>query len=119
MSKIELPAGHRLIGYSLSRCVLDIIEERVDLDQVDMIVARTRFDPEDNVHWKGIWKGYTVPNGWSDHTWANHLEREEDFRSLVVTLYGQDKLYQPRREGLFPRRRLQHWQAVYNLEGLN
>ena len=40
-----------LIGLSYSRCVLDIVEERVDVDDVLVIIARTDFDPRNNDQW--------------------------------------------------------------------
>ena len=35
------------IGLSYSRCVLDIVEERVDINDVLVIIARTKFDPNE------------------------------------------------------------------------
>lgn len=38
------------VGTSLSRCVRDIYEDVVDIDDVLVIVARTDFDPENDTH---------------------------------------------------------------------
>ena len=48
------------IGLSYSRCVLDIVEGRVDIEDVLVVVARTNFDPTDDTQWTGIWQGYTL-----------------------------------------------------------
>ena len=46
------------IGLSYSRCVRDIVDGKVDLDDVLVIIARTDFDPHDDDQWKSIWVGY-------------------------------------------------------------
>jgi hypothetical protein len=50
------------VGTSLSRCVKDIYEGVVDIDNVLVIVARTDFDPADNKQWTSIWEGYAGGN---------------------------------------------------------
>ena len=39
------------IGLSFSRCVLDIVEGRVDIDDVLVVIARTDFDPHNDSQW--------------------------------------------------------------------
>ena len=39
------------IGLSFSRCIRDIVECRVDYDDVLVIVTRTDFDPHNDNHW--------------------------------------------------------------------
>jgi len=39
------------VGSSLSRCVRDIYEGTVGIDDVLVIVARTDFDPENDTQW--------------------------------------------------------------------
>ena len=58
------------IGLSYSRCVLDIVDGTVDIDDVLLIIARTDFDPHDDEQWKGIWEGY---GGGQDLAMAWHL----------------------------------------------
>jgi len=43
------------IGLSYSRCILDIVEGRVDIEDVLVLITRTDFDPRDDVQWTGIW----------------------------------------------------------------
>ena len=57
------------IGLSYSRCVLDIIEGRVNIDDVLVLITRTNFDPNVDEQWTGIWQGYTM-GGLSNPEWA-------------------------------------------------
>ena len=45
------------IGLSYSRCVRDIVDGTVDIDDVLVLITRTDFDPRDDTQWQGIWKG--------------------------------------------------------------
>jgi len=107
------------IGLSYSRCVLDIVEGRVDIDDVLVIIARTDFDPHNDNQWKGIWQGY---GGGSDTNlmrgyfgginpeWAGHADQDEDrFRSVSIELWETGKLHQPRKFGASPRRMPHYW----------
>ena len=58
------------IGLSLSRCMRDIVEARVDYDEVLVIISRTDFDPHNDANWKGIWQGYRY-GGLSNAEWAD------------------------------------------------
>jgi hypothetical protein len=42
------------IGLSFSRCLRDIVDGKVDIDDVMVIIARTDFDPRVDVEWKDI-----------------------------------------------------------------
>jgi hypothetical protein len=46
------------IGLSYSRCVRDIVDGVVDIDDVLVLITRTDFDPRDADQWQGIWVGY-------------------------------------------------------------
>ena len=39
------------IGLSYSRCIRDIIEGKVEIDDILIIIARTDFDPRDDKQW--------------------------------------------------------------------
>lgn len=43
------------IGLSYSRCVRDIVDGVVDIDDVLIIISRTDFDPRNDVQWESIW----------------------------------------------------------------
>jgi hypothetical protein len=100
------------IGLSYSRCVLDIVEGRVSMDDVLVLITRTDFDPRDDMQWTGIWQGYTL-GGMSNPEWADydfHNKDDEDkFRSVSCMLYEDGKMHQPRKFGARPRRRPEIW----------
>ena len=100
------------IGLSYSRCILDIVEGRVDMDDVLVLITRTDFDPRDDTQWAGIWDGYTL-GGMSNPEWANYdfnnKDDEDKFRSVSIMLYEDGKMHQPRQFGAHPQRRPEIW----------
>jgi len=100
------------IGLSYSRCVLDIVEGRVDMEDVLVLITRTDFDPRDDEQWAGIWSGYCL-GGLSNPEWAdydfNNKDHEDKFRSVSNMLYEDGKMHQPRKFGAHPRRRPEIW----------
>jgi len=80
-----------LVGLSYSRCVKDIVLEKVDPDDVLVIVTRTMFDPTNDEHWNAIWDGYI-----SSYIWADQINNETKFKDVTIELYHQGKLHQPR-----------------------
>ena len=100
------------IGLSYSRCVLDIVEGRVDMEDVLVLITRTDFDPRDDTQWTGIWQGYTL-GGLSNPEWADYdlhnKDHEDKFRSVSCMLYEDGKMHQPRKFGARPQRRPEIW----------
>lgn len=100
------------IGLSFSRCVRDIVDGVVDIDDVLVVIARTDFDPNDNDQWSGIWAGYgggSNPGGlWNNPEWAGY-EDEDRFRSVTIELWESGKFHQPRKFGAHPKRRPEIW----------
>lgn len=102
------------IGSSLSRCVKDIYEGIVDIDNVLVIVARTDFDPENDAHWTSIWEGYAGGNSkgslYSQPEWSSiPVEDEQKVRDICVKLKRWGKLHQPRQYGAHPQRLAHYW----------
>ena len=107
------------IGLSYSRCIRDIVEGRVDIDDVLVVIARTDFDPHDDKQWRGIWEGYsggsTAPSmlglfSGSLPEWAGTTAEDEDlYRSATIELWEQGKFHQPRKFGAHPQRRPEYW----------
>jgi len=103
------------IGLSNSRCIRDIVEGKVDIQDVLVIIARTDFDPRDNEQWESIWRGYGGGNGgrgsiWSRPEWADYEAEDEDrFRSVSIELWESGKLHQPRQFGSNPGRLPYYW----------
>ena len=83
------------VGLSFSRCLRDIIEGKVEYDNVLVIVSRTNLDPHNDNHWNSIWEGYTT-GGYSHPEWKDHKDKNDEFRKLAVRLYDCGKLHQPR-----------------------
>jgi hypothetical protein len=102
------------IGLSLSRCLRDIYQGRVDSHDVLVIIARTLFDPNDNEQWADIWSGYggggQMGDGFSNPEWIDIPDKEEGaFRHLVTEMYNAGLIHQPRQFGAYPRRRDEIW----------
>jgi len=105
------------IGLSYSRCVRDIVDGRVDINDVLVLITRTDFDPHDDKQWSGIWIGYGggTENAYSrgffsqsNPEWAGYHD-EDQFRSVSIELWETGKLHQPRKFGAKPARRPEIW----------
>jgi hypothetical protein len=105
------------IGLSYSRCVKDIVDGVVDINDVLVIISRTDFDPHNDDQWKGIWISYGggTDNGpttgfysMSHPEWAGYTD-EDRFRSVSIELWETGKLHQPRKFGAHPSRRPEIW----------
>jgi len=118
------------IGLSYSRCVRDIVEGTVDINDVLVIIARTDFDPRDDKQWEGIWQGYGAGSdgnmmrgffGGSHPEWAGYTDADENrFRSVSIELWESGKFHQPRKFGAYPTRRSEYWlEAVLPSEELD
>jgi len=102
------------IGLSYSRCVKDIVDGVVDIDDVLVIIARTNFDPNDDEQWKNIWEGYggggTFGGIFNASEWMAHgAEDELKFRNVSQHLWNEGKIHQPRKFGAKPSRRPEIW----------
>ena len=92
----------------------DIVEARVDYDDVLVIIARTDFDPHDDAHWNAIWDGYRY-GGMSNPEWAGaepnatDEEASEIYRNVAIRLYDNGKIHQPRQFGARPARLPYYW----------
>jgi hypothetical protein len=97
------------IGLSYSRCVRDIVDGVVDINDVLIVIARTNFDPNDDEQWAGIWAGYRI--GFMSHPeWADYPDEDEDrFRAVSIQLWSDGKLHQPRKFGAHQVRRPEIW----------
>ena len=107
------------IGLSYSRCVKDIVDGKVMIDDVLVIITRTDFDPNNNDQWQAIWQGYAGGSdanlmrgffGGSNPEWSDYGDEDEDlFRSVTIELWETGKLHQPRKFGARPARRPEIW----------
>jgi hypothetical protein len=102
------------VGLSYSRCVRDIVDGVVDINDVLIIIARTDFDPRIDDQWKNIWVGYgggqNIGSSWSNPEWHGYgPERESEFREVSIELLESGRLHQPRKFGAYPSRRPEIW----------
>ena len=107
------------IGLSYSRCVRDIVDGRVAIEDVLVLITRTDFDPHNDQQWQGIWIGYgggtenVYTRGFfsnSNPEWAGTTnEDEERYRSVSIELYDTGRMHQPRQFGAKPARRPEIW----------
>ena len=100
------------IGLSYSRCIKDIVDGTVDINDVLVVIARTDFDPRDDEQWKNIWNGYgggqNASSIWSNPEWTGYTD-EARFREVSIELWDEGKLHQPRKFGAHPARRREFW----------
>ena len=98
------------IGLSYSRCVRDIVDGVVDINDVLVLITRTDFDPHNDEQWQEIWQGYHQRNGWSNPEWSRYTNEDQDrFRNISIELYDTGKMHQPRKFGAHPARRPEIW----------
>jgi hypothetical protein len=102
------------IGLSYSRCVRDIVDGTVDINDVLVLITRTDFDPHNDEQWASIWQGYgggqTFGSPFSNPEWIDYPAEDEDrFRSVTIELWEQGKFHQPRKFGAHPSRRSEIW----------
>ena len=98
------------IGLSYSRCVRDIVDGKVGIDDVLVIVARTDFDPHNDEQWADIWQSYHQRGGWSNPEWSSYTDEDEaKFRNVSIVLWDEGKLHQPRKFGARPQRLSYYW----------
>ena len=105
------------IGLSYSRCVRDIVDGVVGIDDVLVLITRTDFDPHNDEQWSSIWIGYGggTDNGYttgffsqSNPEWAGYHD-EDRFRSVSIELWETGRFHQPRKFGAKPARRPEIW----------
>ena len=102
------------IGLSYSRCVRDIVDGKVNIDDVLVLITRTDFDPHDAEQWQGIWEGYgggqQFGSPFSNPEWIDYPAEDEDrFRSVSIELWERGLFHQPRKFGARPQRRNEIW----------
>ena len=96
------------IGLSLSRCVKDIVEGHVDPEDVLVLVTGTQFDPTLDDQWDNIWYAYAI-----DYSiWLDFRDREDEVRAVVLQLWHDGKIHQPRKFGSAPQSPVYHWREV-------
>ena len=96
------------IGYSLSRCIKDIVEGVVNLEDVQVLITGTHFDPTLDDQWDNIWHGYAFEHS----IWGGLRHREDEVRAVALQLWHDGKIHQPRKFGAQPLGASYHWREV-------
>jgi hypothetical protein len=96
------------IGYSLSRCIKDIVEGHVDPEDVQVLITGTYFDPTLDDQWDNVWHGYAFEHS----IWGGLRDREDEVRAATLQLWHDGKIHQPRKFGADRRSPSYHWREV-------
>lgn len=107
------------IGLSYSRCIRDIVDGVVDINDVLVLITRTDFDPTNDEQWASIWAGYCGGSGGtpmrglfggSNPEWFGTTDEDEaTYRQVSIDLWNGGKFHQPRKFGAHPTRRPEIW----------
>ena len=101
------------VGLSYSRCVRDIVDGKVHIDDILVVISRTNFDPRDDNAWRGIWLGYRSGLMGSHPEWRGYPDEDEQkFRDVTLDLLYYGKFHQPRQFGAHPKRLPYYWLDV-------
>ena len=86
----------RLYGHSLSRCVRDIVNGHVNIDDIAIIIARTLIE-DIETEFEDLWRGYSC----SGNHWYG-LDRDTVMK-VVFELFASNLVYQPRTQQIITR----------------
>lgn len=94
-----------LIGLSISKCITDLMEKKINPEDVLLIIGRTDFNLEQIDTLIDQYQSYR--GDWYDFD-------RDDLKDLLATFYKQGKIHQPRQFGAYPRSapRGKHWMRV-------
>ena len=85
------------IGFSLGRCVRDIVKESVDIDDVAFIIAATAIHDEPQL--ANVIEQYMYRN--DDYLYGLDKDR---CQAVALDLWATNKILQPRRQGMHRHR---------------
>ena len=94
-----------LIGLSVSKCIADIMQQKINPDDVLLIIGRTDFHLE---HLDTLIEQYQSYRGeWYDFD-------RDDLKGILTRFYTEGKIHQPRQFGTNPpmAHRGKHWMRV-------
>lgn len=81
------------VGQSLSRCVRDILDGKVQMEDIYVIITRTQIPTRERL--RGVMEEYTYRESRRDPTSLSGYDIEE-IMTVVYSLWDQGKLHQPR-----------------------
>ena len=94
-----------LIGLSVSKCFSDLMEQKVNPDDVMLIIGRTDFDDTQIDELINQYQSYR--GEWYDYD-------RTVLKDLILQFYKEGKIHQPRKFGAYPMSagRGKHWLRV-------
>jgi hypothetical protein len=78
------------VGFRLGKCVLDIVNGTVPINDVMVIIANSRINPNNEQHWNSTWNNYKNKS----KQWDNGIH-EEVYKHTVKRLFELGKIHQP------------------------
>jgi len=97
------------IGFSLSNCIIDIVNGKVDVNDVMLIVTSTYFNIDRTDSANNLVKYHTA--GLGAWTFMSNEQRELATTTINILL-ANGKIYQPREHNAPPWRMPFHWANV-------
>jgi len=85
------------IGFSLGRCVRDIVKEHVNINDVAFIIAATNIHSEEQL--KHVIEDYM----YRDDDYLYGLDKDQ-CQAVALDLWASNKILQPRRQGMHRHR---------------
>jgi hypothetical protein len=85
------------IGFSLGRCIRDIVKEHVNINDVAFIIAATNIHSEEQL--KHVIEDYM----YRDDDYLYGLD-EEQCQAVALDLWASNRILQPRRQGMHRHR---------------
>lgn len=98
----------RYIGYSVSRCIRDIVKKRVNIYAIEIIIGRTLIENEQHLY--EVARAYHNLPKWDERSWVD-LDFDK-CHEILLELYRDGKLHQPRLYGKYPIRMDNHWGVI-------
>jgi hypothetical protein len=99
------------IGLRLGLCIRDIMTGKVAIEDVFVLVLTSKFNPVQTGIWEALWKVYGK-NEW------NTGHDQEQYKELIMSLYNQGKIHQPKMFGGAGHPYRQTWMEMVEAEEL-
>lgn len=97
------------IGLRMGLCIRDIMMGKVPIEDVFVLVLTSKFNPVQPGIWEALWKVYGR-NEW------NTGHAQELYKELILSLYNQGKIHQPKMFGGAGHPYRQTWMEMIDSE---
>ena len=93
---MEYNQRHSYVGTSLSKCVISILDGKMNYDNVIGMITNTRIKDEPEL--RQVIDGYFEGDMWGYGYWMDYKDQEDEIRNLVMNMWTFKPFYQPRLE---------------------